>query len=356
MTRQTATTPATTIAVASAFACSAMVATASAEAAGKKVKVVATISTYGSIAKEVGGDRVEVVSLVPGNQDPHFVQPKLSLSEKLAAADLFIDTGRDLELGVPAPEDSAGNKKIMSGADGYVSASKSIAMLEVPATADRKEGDVHVFGNPHVYLSPVNLRQIARNVCTGLGKVDPAGKEVYEANLASFVGKLDEKLFGSKLVGILGGDKLAKLTAQGKLVKFLEENSYEGKPLVDSLGGWMQRAMPLRGKKVIAYHKNWAYFSKVFGIEIADYVEPKPGIPPSTKHVKKIVSLCKEQGISALLAATYYDQGKIQAIAKKAGVTPVVVAASVGGKSGVDNVFDVFDGIIDGLLGALAGK
>ena len=342
--------------VAAAFACSAIVTPTTAEAAGKKVKVVATISTYGSIAKEVGGDRVEVVSLVPGNQDPHFVQPKLSLSEKLAEADLFIDTGLDLELWVTALEDSAGNKKIMSGADGYVSASKGITMLEVPSTADRKEGDVHVFGNPHVYLSPVNLRQVARNVCAGLTKVDPSGKEAYDANLETFLAKLDEKLFGAKLVGILGGDKLAKLAAQGKLMGFLEENSYEGKPLSGSLGGWMRKAMPLRGMKVIAYHKNWAYFSRVFGVEVIDYVEPKPGIPPSTKHVKKIVSLCKKQGISVLLAATYYDQGKIQSIAKKAKVTPVVVAASVGGKGGVDDVFDVFDGIIDGLLGALDGK
>jgi ABC-type Zn uptake system ZnuABC Zn-binding protein ZnuA len=200
-----------------AAAIAALALAAPAAALAKKIEVVATITTYGYIAGEVGGDRVHVTTLVRGDQDPHFVQPKLSLAEKLAGADLFIDTGLDLELWVPALEDAAGNKKIMSGASGYVSASKGCLLLEVVDVADRKEGDVHVYGNPHVYNSPVAQRQIARNVAAGLGKVDPGGKEFYEKNAAAFVARLDEALFGADLVKIIGGDKLAKLAEKGKL-------------------------------------------------------------------------------------------------------------------------------------------
>ncbi len=320
-------------------------------AAAKKVKVVATITTYGYIARQVGGERVSVTTLVKGNQDPHFVQPKLSLAEKLAGADLFIDTGLDLEMWVPALQDAAGNKKIMSGAKGYVSASRGCLLLDVPEIADRKEGDVHIYGNPHLYSSPVAQRQIARNIAAGLTKVDPAGKDVYEENARDLVRRIDDAMFGASLVKILGGDKLAKLASRGKLVAFLEENSYKGDRLIDSLGGWMKKAMPLRGRKIVAYHKNWAYLSKIFGFQIVEYVEPKPGIPPSPKHVKKVVSTIKKKDIKALLSATYYDQAKVKAIASKSGVTPVIVGITVNGKKGQDDIFKVTDGIIDGLLG-----
>jgi ABC-type Zn uptake system ZnuABC Zn-binding protein ZnuA len=329
--------------------------TGSADAlAKKKVKVVATVTTYGYIARQVGGDRVQVETLVKGDQDPHFVQPKLSLAEKLAAADVFIDTGLDLEMWVPALQDAAGNKKIQSGAVGYISASKGCTLLEVPKIADRKEGDVHIYGNPHLYNSPIAQRQIAMNIATGLGKVDPEGKDLYKKNARAFVERIDEALFGPELVKILGGDKLAKLAEKGKLVPFLESNTYKDRPLIDFLGGWLEKAMPLRGKKIVAYHKNWAYFSRIFGFSIIEFVEPKPGIPPSPKHVKKVVETIKKNDIKVLLAATYYDMSKVKAVANKSGVTPVIVGITVDGQKGQDDVFKVTESILDKLLAVYA--
>lgn len=328
-------------------------ASADGHAKDKKVKVVATITTYGYIAKVVGGDRVKVVSLAKGHQDPHFVQPKLSLAEELSGADLFIDTGLDLEMWVPALQDVAGNKKILSGAVGYVSASKGCHLLEIPKIADRKEGGVHLYGNPHIYHSPVAQRQIARNIASGLGKVDPAGKETYSKNAKKFMAKLDKALFGAELVKILGGDMLAKLAWKGKLIEFLEKNDYKDRPLIDYLGGWMKKAMALRGKKVVAYHKNWAYFSTIFGFRVVEFMEPKPGIPPSPKHVKKVISTIKKQDIKVLIAATYYDQAKVKAVAEKSGVVPVVVGIAVNGQKGQSDVFKVTNNILDRLLSAV---
>jgi zinc/manganese transport system substrate-binding protein len=325
-----------------------------AEAAGK-IKVVATIATYGSIAREIGGDRVEVATLVQGNEDPHFVQPKLSFSEKLAKADLFIDTGLDLELWVPALEETAGNKNIMSGASGYVSASAGLPLLEKVAAVDRKEGDVHVYGNPHVYNCPYCIPQIARNIKTGLVKVDPPGKEIYETNLKRFVKKWHESLYGSKLVEILGGATLDKLAGKGTLMDFLAKEQFEGKPLAQHAGGWLKQAMPIRGKKIVAYHKNWAYFARFFGVEFAEYIEPKPGLPPTPKHVAVVVDVMKKEGIKVVLAATYYDKEKVLSIAKKVDAKPVFVSISVGGEEGVKNVFNVFQKILDKLVPALGG-
>jgi zinc/manganese transport system substrate-binding protein len=320
-----------------------------------KLFVVTTISSYGNIAKIVGGDRVQVTSLVAGNQDPHFVRPKLSYSETLAKADLFIDTGLDLELWVPPLEDTAGNKKIMSGGDAYVSISTGIDLLEIPAIADRKEGGVHIYGNPHIYTCPYCLPFMAKNVYTGLAKVDPAGKSQYKKNLDAFEAKIYEKLYGKELVGILGGKVLNKMGAKGKLYDFLQKETYKDKPLLDYAGGWFKQALPMRGKKVVAYHKNWAYFEKFFGIKIMEYVEPKPGIPPTPKHVKHVVDVMKQHNIKVILAANYYDKAKVNSIAKKVDAKPVIVSISAGGQKGVNDVFDVIQQILDNLVPALAG-
>ncbi len=333
-------------------ATAAMAAPPAAVAGPKKIEVVATISTYGTLAQLIGGDRVHVVTLVRANQDPHFVQPKLSLVERLAKADLFIDTGLDLELWVPALQDSAGNKKIMSGALGYVSASRGIDLLDKVPFADRKEGDVHIYGNPHIYNSPIAQKQIAANIAIGLERVDPAGKTLYQRNLEQFQKKIDRALFGDELVRLLGGSKLCKLAEQGKLISFLESKSYKGKRLIDSLGGWMKLALPLRGRKVIAYHKNWSYFASLFGFEIVDYMEPKPGIPPSTRHIHDVVESIRRNQIKVLLAATYYDMSKINAVAKRTGLDPVVVA--IAADPGKSDVFTVTDNILRRMVAALA--
>jgi ABC-type Zn uptake system ZnuABC Zn-binding protein ZnuA len=325
--------------------------TSAATAAPKKIQVVATISTYGYLAELIGGDRVKVVTLVRANQDPHFVQPKLSLVETLAKADLFIDTGLDLELWVPSLQDSAGNKKIMSGAVGYVSASRGVALLDTVAFADRKEGDVHIYGNPHIYGSPIQQKQVAANIAMGLERVDPAGAELYKSNLDKFQKKTDRALFGDELVRLLGGNKLSKLAMQNKLIPFLQSNKYKGKPLIDSLGGWMKLALPLRGQKVIAYHKNWSYFAELFGFEIVDYMEPKPGIPPSTRHIHDLVQKIERDHIKILLAATYYDSSKVKAVAKRAGLTPVVVPIAV--TPGENDTFAVIDQTLRRMVDAL---
>jgi zinc/manganese transport system substrate-binding protein len=338
--------------LAATLAASAVLGNSPAAAAGK-VEVVATISTYGYLAEVVGGDRVHVVSLVRADQDPHFVQPKLSLVEKLARADLFIDTGLDLELWVPALQDSAGNKKIMSGAAGYVSASKGVRLLDKVAFADRKEGDVHIYGNPHIYLSPIAHKRIAANIAIGLERVDPSGATVYRRNLRAFTRRVDRALFGDELVRLLGASKLSKLAEQGRLIDFLSANSYKGKKLIDYLGGWMKQALPLRGQKVVAYHKNWTYFAALFGFEVVEYMEPKPGIPPSPRHIRTVVNTIAREKIRVLIAATYYDGSKINAVAKRTGLDPVVVGISVGSRGGGGDVFAVTDNILSRMLAAL---
>src|SRR6266436_10019835 len=112
--------------------------------AGAKLNVVVTTPDLASIAKEIGGDRIDVTTLAKPTEDPHFVDAKPSFIVKLNHADLLIEGGAELEIGwLPALLDQARNPKLAPGAPGHIACSQGIALLEVPSTLDRSRGDIH---------------------------------------------------------------------------------------------------------------------------------------------------------------------------------------------------------------------
>lgn len=320
--------------------------------AGSPLKVVTTLPDYAAIAKAIGGDRIEVQAIVKGEQDAHFIRPKPSFVDMVRQADVLVDTGLDLEMWLPTVIDKAGNKKVRSGQDGYVAASKGMNMLEKPQVMSRAEGGLHIYGNPHVTCSPINMRVAARNISAGLIKNDPKGKAEYEKALKEFIQKMDEKLFGKELVEILGGDILCDLAEKGKLIPFLEKQKLKDKALIEYLGGWTKQMQPLRGTPIVTYHKNWVYFVTMFELEEAGTVEPKPGIPPSPKHVLELTEMMKEREIKIILAANYFDEHKIKTVASKVGAEPVIVPLYVGGEKGIDDYFKLTDLWVNSLLKA----
>jgi len=318
--------------------------------------IVTTLPDYAFFARAIGGERVFVKSIVRGDQDAHFIRPKPSFATALRNADVLVATGLDLELWVQTVIDSSGNGKIRSGQAGYVSASAGMQLLEKPKVISRVEGGVHIYGNPHVTCSPIKMKVAARNIATGLIKNDREGKEIYLQNLKELHKEIDERLFGAKLVEMLGGDTLCSLAEQGKLIAFLEEQKFEGKALIEYLGGWMKKMLPLRSIPIVTYHKNWIYFVKLFGLEETGTVEPKPGIPPSPKHVTNLISLMREGNIRIILAANYFDEQKIKTVASRTTAEAVIVPLYVGGSEGVDDYFKLVEHWIDGLLKAAEKK
>jgi ABC-type Zn uptake system ZnuABC Zn-binding protein ZnuA len=296
-----------------------------------KIKVVTTFSDFASITEELGGEFVEVEYLSYGDQDPHFVPPKPSLALKLKDADLLISTGLDLEMWLTTLQDKARNKNIMDGSIGFVTVSPGIEILQKPEAGalSRTEGDVHVLGNPHIHTSPLNWIVISENICIGLKRVDPAHSELYENNRQRFVDKVDRALFGDALVDLFGGEQLKTLLRTGHLFEFLE-NEYEGEKLLSRLGGWLKKAMPFRNMEVIAYHKNWAYFARDFGLRVIGYIESKPGIPPTPKHVERTIQLIKDSGVDIMLVASYFEKRKPTTISQKTGINALFLPLSVG--------------------------
>ena len=312
------------------------------QGAGSGLNIVCSFSDYASIAKYLAGDRCTIQCIAHGEQDPHFVPPKPSYAMMLNHADMWITTGMDLEMWSTTLLDKARNKKIMDGGIGFVSVSDGVKILQKVEKADRTEGDIHLMGNPHINTGPLNWKVIATNITTGLMKVDPANSSYYQENLNFFKNLVDRELFGDALVDIFGGETLSKLLENKTLFTFLE-NDYEGEKLLNLLGGWLKKAEVMRGKKVVAYHKNWAYFMETFGLDIIGYIELKPGIPPSAKHVQHMIQTIQDQDIKIMLVASYFEKKSPQMIEDKTGVKALYLPLFVSGVPEVNDNFELVD-------------
>lgn len=319
----------------------------------KPLRVVTTLSDYADLARRIGGEHVSVSHIVEGNQDAHFIRPKPSFVNLLKEADIFIETGLDLETWVPSLIDRSGNNNIRSGHPGYIAAASGMDLLEKPAVMSRIEGGLHIYGNPHVTTSPLNMITAASNIAAGLIRNRPALKDEFLKNHEKLVGEFHERLFGAELVKMLGGDTLESLCRQGKLLGFLEEKTYQGKPLLGKLGGWLGRLKPYKGVPIVTYHKNWIYFFHLFSLREGGFIEPKPGIPPSPKHLAQLKKSMEEMKVPLILAANYFSDQAPNQLAKRVGAQVRMVPYYVGGSGGVDSYFALVDCWVEGIVDAI---
>ncbi len=322
------------------------------------IKVVTSLTTYGAIAREIVGDKGTVTSIAQGDEDPHFVQPKPSFVAVLRDADMFVTTGLDLELWVPPLLDRAGNRKVSEGGPGYVTAYTGIHLLEVPTSLSRSEGDIHEDGNPHIHTDPINGIIIARNILTGLQRISPENASYFAGREQDFEKRVLEATMGPDLVGILTAPvayNLLNSDNSEKLFDFIGQKSYQGKPLLDRLGGWLKTTETFRGKEMACYHKEWAYFSNRFKVNCVEYIEAKPGIPPTPGHVQEVIALMKERKIPVLFASNYFDHNQIQQVAQRTGAKAVIVPENTNGAPGVNTYFDLMNTWVNDLAAGFRG-
>jgi zinc/manganese transport system substrate-binding protein len=323
-----------------------------ASAQGKKVKVVCTLPTLKAITQEVGGDRVDVIALARGDQDPHFVTPTPVLMKKTREADLFIENGFSLELWGNEVVNGSGNSRIFTGMPGRIVASKGVSPLEVPSVLTRELGDIHPQGNPHVWLNPLIAKVQAGNIAEALKGVDAAGADYYDGRLKDFDNRIDNALFGSELLKLVGIQKLTRLANSGQLIEFLTNNKIGGEPLIAKAGGWLKASEPFRGMKAFEFHKVWVYFSQVFGIQLVGTIEERPGIPPGPQHVRQVTERIKTEKIPLILVDNFYDPALPNSICKQTGCAVVVLPNQVEGDPEVKTYFDLIEQIIQKIAAA----
>lgn len=312
----------------------------------EKVKVVTTLPFLAHVAQKVGGDRVEAVALGHPKRDPHYLQADPVMQKTAGGASLFIQCGRGLDLWANDVVQHSGNPKIQGGS-GRLTASKDCSALELPKVISKEWGDIHPEGNPHVWLDPLNMRTIAKNTYDALVAIDPKGKDVYEKNLKAFQREIDEAMFGKELVEEEGGEILWRKLRLGKLEEFLKEEE-----LSDALGGWLKKAAPLKGAKMVSYHKTFVYLSERFGFEITAELEEKPGIAPPPKHLDEMLDLVKRENVKIILNDVFYSTSAADYVASKTGAKVVVVPIDVGGVDGTDTYVKLIDTILDRMIAA----
>ena len=110
-----------------------------------------------------------------------------------------------------------------------------------------------------------------------------------------------------------------------------------------------------RGREMACYHKEWAYFSNRFKVTCAEYIEAKPGIPPTPGHVQEVIASMKERKIPVLFASNYFDRNQIQQVAARTGARAVIVPENTGGAPGVTTYFDLMNTWITGLAAGFGG-
>lgn len=294
----------------------------SAGLASAKVQVVTSIPDFASIAEVIGGDKVDVVSLAKGYQDPHFVDAKPTYVARLNKADLLIYNGLDLEIGwLPILVTGARNSRISTlNSEGNVDASGFVSnVLEVPSgPIDRSMGDVHPRGNPHYMLDPRNGIAVAKGIAAKLSEIDPDNAPYYEENYEEFANLLKAKI-----------------------------------------KGWEQELAPYKGTEIVSYHKNLEYFTEWAGFKEAGYIEPKPGIPPTPSHVAELIKKMNSTGVKLVIASNYYPRKTGEIIAGKTGTVFLSIPTSVGGEDGIKTYTGLFDVIVGDITSALkkeAGK
>lgn len=282
-------------------------------AAHAKLNVVTTLPDLGALAREIGGDKVDVTTMAKPTEDPHFVDARPSFVVQLRSADALIDGGAELEIGwLPPLLQNARNGKLDVGQPGRVQASQGVRLTNVPTNVTRAAGDVHALGNPHFAIDPIIAKTIAQHIAQSFSAIDAPNAATYGGNYKKFEAAINAKL---------------------------QE--------------WGAAMLPFKGQHVVAYHDSWPYFAHRFGVEIDVFLEPKPGIPPSPAHLAEVIEQMKAQKIKAIIVEPFHDRKIAEKVASSSGAKVVDFAQYPGGLPGTDSYVKLIDKLVANLSGAL---
>jgi ABC-type Zn uptake system ZnuABC Zn-binding protein ZnuA len=270
---------------------------------GEKIKIVATTSTLASIAGEITGEKAKIDFIAAPNRDVHSIAPTPRDIMKLKNADIFIHAGLDLEAWRGPLLDAVGRLDLMwPTGERQIDVSKGISLLEVPDSLSRAQGDIHAYGNPHYWTDPLNAKVIAGNIAKSLAAIYPGESTYFDQNLRAFNERIDQKM---------------------------EE--------------WKQVAAVFRGQWLIVYHNSFPYFFERFGLQLAGTIEPKPGIPPTAKHLAELIRLMKEKKAGVIIREPFEESRSPRKLAEQTGARVLTLSQSVGEPRGASDYFLLMD-------------
>lgn len=281
-----------------------------AQPATAALNMLACEPEWGALAREIGGDKINLYVATSAMQDPHHIEARPSLVARARSADLVVCTGAQLEVGwLPLLQRQSGNPKIQNGQPGYFEASRYVVKLEVPQQLDRAQGDVHPAGNPHVHLNPYNVEKIAGALALRMAQIDGAEAAYYQARTRAFLERWRQAI-----------------------VK------------------WELDAAPLKGMPLVVHHKNFSYLIDWLGMREIGDLEPKPGLPPTTVHLSELLSRLATTPAKAVIRSAYNDPRAVDWLAERAKISAVMLPFTVGGSPRARDLFSLYDDTLTRLL------
>lgn len=268
---------------------------------------------WAALAQELAGDKASIYAATSALQDPHHVEARPSLIARARRAQLLLCTGAELESGwLPLILRESGNPDIAVGKPGHFEAARYVHMLEVPARADRAEGDVHAAGNPHIQLDARNYLPIAQALAARLSELDPANTAFYRERLQAF--------------------SLSWQTA---------------------LKRWEAQAAPLKGQPVVVQHRAYPYLEAWLGLQRVAELEAKPGMEPSAAHLAQVLAQLQQHPARMVIRAAYQSDDPSEWLSRRIRINAVELPFSVGGTKGARDLYGLFDDTIARLLEGL---
>jgi zinc/manganese transport system substrate-binding protein len=229
---------------------------------------VTSSTDLAAIAQEIGRERVQVHSFFRGDQEPEIWVEEVfpSWIVRASRADALIRIGLYADVWMDTVIEAAHNRKVAPGGAGHIDASEGIEVLEVPGgRVDRSLGEIHIQGNPHYLLDPLNARIVARNILAGLVRVSPGDAPAFRANADDFLRRLEA-----------------------------------------AAPRWQEAGRGLRGRTMTAYHRTWSYLARRFGLSVVGYCEPRPGIEPSPADLRRLTETMVREGTRLIVHEPVY--------------------------------------------------
>jgi zinc/manganese transport system substrate-binding protein len=257
-----------------------------------KISIVTTTTNTKYLAEQIGKENVEVYSMIRGFDDPHFVMTRPDFLVKLNNADILCVIGLDLEIGwIPVLQQQSRNMKIQKGQIGYCDTSVGIKVLGEPTMmVDRSMGDMHIYGNPHYWMDPLNAIQMAANVLASLKRVDPVNSVYYEENYKEL---------------------------KVRLINLIKEETKKFEPFFNM--------------RVAVFHDQFVYLANRFKFTANLTLEERPGVPPSSRYLEQVITNMISQDIKVILISPYHNISYAQFVSSKVpGSKVLVLPESIG--------------------------
>lgn len=271
-----------------------------------KINIFACEPEWGSLAKEIVGDKAKIDVATTAKQDVHYIQAKPSLIASIRKADFLFCTGADLEVGwLPLLLSQGASSKIQLGSEGYFMAADYVKKLEIPVRLDRADGDIHPQGNPHIQTDPRNIAIIAPIFMQKISQIDPNNADYYKANYDNFAKKWQE-----------------------------------------SIDKWEKQAQNFKHVPFAVQHNNWIYLTNWLELNIVTKLEEKPGLPITSSHLAEVLTKVKAKPIKAIIRAPYEDKKPADWLSSKTGAKIIDLPFTVGGNQDAKDLFSLFDSTI----------